>query len=155
MQNQRQASIAPASRCLFLTSLSAFFWLGAFLQQDVPLFSADGSLFYTILPAKQGARGEFRHIASLSAQVSFRAVKFYSFVSHPWITEDSGCKHFNDVCDSRSVFSPQSPPSLSSEKQFILFSPKLQLPKHHLKYGSCFTATYSCWVVKSHTFGLM
>ncbi|XP_077402511.1 inactive dipeptidyl peptidase 10 isoform X2 [Vanacampus margaritifer] len=36
--------------------------------QDVPLFSEDGSRFYTILPAKQGARGEFSHIAALSAQ---------------------------------------------------------------------------------------
>uniref|UniRef100_A0A8C3ACI1 Uncharacterized protein n=1 Tax=Cyclopterus lumpus TaxID=8103 RepID=A0A8C3ACI1_CYCLU len=35
-------------------------------RQDVPLFSADGSVFYTILPAKQGARGEFQHIAGLS-----------------------------------------------------------------------------------------
>lgn len=38
-------------------------------QQDVPLFTADGSMFYTILAAKQGARGEFHHIAGLSAQV--------------------------------------------------------------------------------------
>ncbi|XP_036961369.1 inactive dipeptidyl peptidase 10 isoform X1 [Acanthopagrus latus] len=38
-------------------------------RQDVPLFSADGSVFYTILPAKQGARGEFHHIAGLSAQL--------------------------------------------------------------------------------------
>uniref|UniRef100_A0A7N8X7U4 Dipeptidyl-peptidase 6b n=1 Tax=Mastacembelus armatus TaxID=205130 RepID=A0A7N8X7U4_9TELE len=37
------------------------------LQQDVPLFSADGSVFYTILPAKQGARGEFHHIAAASS----------------------------------------------------------------------------------------
>lgn len=43
----------------------------SFPWQDVPLFSADGSVFYTILPAKQGARGEFRHIAGLAAQVSF------------------------------------------------------------------------------------
>ncbi|KAA0707287.1 Inactive dipeptidyl peptidase 10 [Triplophysa tibetana] len=37
-------------------------------QQDEPMFTADGSLFYLILPAKQGARGEFLHIASLPAQ---------------------------------------------------------------------------------------
>ncbi|XP_019721307.1 inactive dipeptidyl peptidase 10 [Hippocampus comes] len=37
-------------------------------QQDVPLFSDDGSIFYAILPAKQGARGEFSHLAALSAQ---------------------------------------------------------------------------------------
>uniref|UniRef100_A0A8C2KG03 Uncharacterized protein n=1 Tax=Cyprinus carpio TaxID=7962 RepID=A0A8C2KG03_CYPCA len=38
-------------------------------RQEEPLFTADGSLFYLILPAKQGARGEFLHIASLPAQV--------------------------------------------------------------------------------------
>uniref|UniRef100_A0A8C4GT28 Inactive dipeptidyl peptidase 10 n=1 Tax=Dicentrarchus labrax TaxID=13489 RepID=A0A8C4GT28_DICLA len=34
-------------------------------SEDVPLFSADGSVFYTILPAKQGARGEFHHIPAI------------------------------------------------------------------------------------------
>lgn len=43
--------------------------LSFFLEQDQPLFTADGSMFYTILAAKQGARGEFHHIAGLSAQV--------------------------------------------------------------------------------------
>lgn len=38
-------------------------------KQDVPLFTSDGSMFYTVLAAKQGARGEFHHIAGLSAQV--------------------------------------------------------------------------------------
>ncbi|XP_053705212.1 inactive dipeptidyl peptidase 10 isoform X1 [Synchiropus splendidus] len=37
-------------------------------KQDTPLFADDGSVFYTVLPAKQGARGEFRHVAALSAQ---------------------------------------------------------------------------------------
>uniref|UniRef100_A0A673CT00 Cytochrome c domain-containing protein n=1 Tax=Sphaeramia orbicularis TaxID=375764 RepID=A0A673CT00_9TELE len=45
---------------------------------DVPLFSSDGPMFYTILPAKQGASGEFHHIANLSAQVSMRAINFNS-----------------------------------------------------------------------------
>ncbi|KAL4623688.1 inactive dipeptidyl peptidase 10-like isoform X1 [Arapaima gigas] len=36
--------------------------------QEAPLFSEDGSSFYLTLPAKQGARGDFRHIASLPAQ---------------------------------------------------------------------------------------
>nr|XP_057906734.1 inactive dipeptidyl peptidase 10 isoform X2 [Doryrhamphus excisus] len=36
--------------------------------QDVPLFSKDGATFYAILPAKQGARGEFGHVAALSAR---------------------------------------------------------------------------------------
>lgn len=44
--------------------------LSSSLEQDVPLFTADGSMFYTILAGKQGARGEFHHIASLSTQVS-------------------------------------------------------------------------------------
>lgn len=43
--------------------------LSFFFKQDIPLFTADGSMFYTILAAKQGARGEFYHIAALSAQV--------------------------------------------------------------------------------------
>uniref|UniRef100_A0A3Q2U4K4 Inactive dipeptidyl peptidase 10-like n=1 Tax=Fundulus heteroclitus TaxID=8078 RepID=A0A3Q2U4K4_FUNHE len=41
---------------------------GACSEQDVPLFSSDGSIFYTVLPAKQGARGEFHHIAGLTVQ---------------------------------------------------------------------------------------
>lgn len=52
------------------SSLPSLLWPGASLEQDVPLFSADGSMFYTILPAKQGARGEFHHIAGLSSQVA-------------------------------------------------------------------------------------
>lgn len=44
------------------------YWMCLVLQEE-PLFTADGSLFYLILPAKQGARGEFLHIASLPAQV--------------------------------------------------------------------------------------
>uniref|UniRef100_A0A8C9ZZC0 Dipeptidyl-peptidase 10 (Non-functional) n=1 Tax=Sander lucioperca TaxID=283035 RepID=A0A8C9ZZC0_SANLU len=54
-----------------------------FLHQDVPLFSADGSVFYTILPAKQGARGEFHHISltlSWSKSNSFRL----SYSSNVW-----------------------------------------------------------------------
>uniref|UniRef100_A0A3B4BGE4 Dipeptidyl-peptidase 6b n=1 Tax=Periophthalmus magnuspinnatus TaxID=409849 RepID=A0A3B4BGE4_9GOBI len=35
-------------------------------RQDLPLFSSEGPVFYTILPAKQGASGEFHHIANLS-----------------------------------------------------------------------------------------
>uniref|UniRef100_A0A4W5LXI4 Inactive dipeptidyl peptidase 10-like n=1 Tax=Hucho hucho TaxID=62062 RepID=A0A4W5LXI4_9TELE len=34
-------------------------------RQEVPLFSSDGSWFYLTLPAKQGARGEFRHIPAI------------------------------------------------------------------------------------------
>lgn len=48
--------------------------------QEVPLFSADGSVFYLTLPAKQGARGEFRHIASLSSQVSAARMRHHVYL---------------------------------------------------------------------------
>ncbi|TKS76676.1 Inactive dipeptidyl peptidase 10 [Collichthys lucidus] len=51
---------------------------------DVPLFSADGSMFYTILPAKQGARGEFHHIAGLSAQPAIPSVPPRFLTSGSW-----------------------------------------------------------------------
>uniref|UniRef100_A0A3Q3XAT7 Inactive dipeptidyl peptidase 10-like n=1 Tax=Mola mola TaxID=94237 RepID=A0A3Q3XAT7_MOLML len=58
---------------------------GACSEQDVPLFSADGSMFYTILPAKQGARGEFHHIAGLSSQQpAFPAVPPRFLTSGSW-----------------------------------------------------------------------
>ncbi|KAI3357722.1 hypothetical protein L3Q82_016132, partial [Scortum barcoo] len=53
-------------------------------RQDVPLFSADGSVFYTILPAKQGARGEFHHIAGLSAQPAIPSVPPRFLTSGSW-----------------------------------------------------------------------
>uniref|UniRef100_A0A8C5GVA1 Inactive dipeptidyl peptidase 10-like n=1 Tax=Gouania willdenowi TaxID=441366 RepID=A0A8C5GVA1_GOUWI len=48
-------------------------------RQDVPLFSGDGSVFYTIVPAKQGARGEFHHIASAVPSVPPRFLTSGSF----------------------------------------------------------------------------
>uniref|UniRef100_A0AAQ4QNA3 Dipeptidyl-peptidase 6b n=1 Tax=Gasterosteus aculeatus aculeatus TaxID=481459 RepID=A0AAQ4QNA3_GASAC len=53
-------------------------------QMDVPLFSSDGSVFYTILPAKQGARGEFHHIAGLSAQAAIPSVPARFLTSGSW-----------------------------------------------------------------------
>eukprot|EP00064_Thunnus_orientalis_P005747 superscaffoldBa00000576_g5761 len=53
-------------------------------SEDVPLFSADGSVFYTILPAKQGARGEFHHIAGLSAQPAIPSVPPRFLTSGIW-----------------------------------------------------------------------
>ncbi|KAF3697244.1 Inactive dipeptidyl peptidase 10 Dipeptidyl peptidase IV-related protein 3 [Channa argus] len=53
-------------------------------SEDVPLFSTDGSLFYTILPAKQGARGEFHHIAGLSAQPAIPSVPPHFLTSGSW-----------------------------------------------------------------------
>ncbi|KAF0035865.1 hypothetical protein F2P81_011177 [Scophthalmus maximus] len=65
-------------------------------RQDVPLFSADGSVFYTILPAKQGARGEFHHVAGLSAQVRFFSAEdfFHTFVSSSYhVQQNTGYLH--------------------------------------------------------------
>ncbi|XP_067301877.1 LOW QUALITY PROTEIN: inactive dipeptidyl peptidase 10 [Pseudorasbora parva] len=53
-------------------------------RQEEPLFTADGSLFYLILPAKQGARGEFLHIASLPAQASTPSVSPRFLTSGNW-----------------------------------------------------------------------
>uniref|UniRef100_A0AAQ6IT43 Dipeptidyl-peptidase 6b n=1 Tax=Anabas testudineus TaxID=64144 RepID=A0AAQ6IT43_ANATE len=53
-------------------------------SEDVPLFSADGSVFYSILPAKQGARGEFHHITGLSAQPAIPSVPPRFLTSGSW-----------------------------------------------------------------------
>ncbi|XP_054639787.1 inactive dipeptidyl peptidase 10 [Dunckerocampus dactyliophorus] len=52
--------------------------------QDVPLFSEDGATFYAILPAKQGARGEFGHVAALSAQTTVSSVPARFLTSGNW-----------------------------------------------------------------------
>uniref|UniRef100_A0A3Q0S745 Dipeptidyl-peptidase 6b n=1 Tax=Amphilophus citrinellus TaxID=61819 RepID=A0A3Q0S745_AMPCI len=53
-------------------------------SEDVPLFSADSSVFYTILPAKQGARGEYHHIAGLAAQPAIPSVPPRFLTSGSW-----------------------------------------------------------------------
>lgn len=53
-------------------------------RQDVPLFSSDSPVFYTILPAKQGASGEFHHIANLSAQPATPSVPPRFLTSGNW-----------------------------------------------------------------------
>lgn len=53
-------------------------------RQEVPLFSADGSVFYLTLPAKQGARGEFRHIASLPTQPAVPSAPLRFLTSGSW-----------------------------------------------------------------------
>uniref|UniRef100_A0A3Q3KQB8 Uncharacterized protein n=1 Tax=Mastacembelus armatus TaxID=205130 RepID=A0A3Q3KQB8_9TELE len=45
---------------------------------------SDGSVFYTILPAKQGARGEFHHIAGLAAQSAIPSVPPRFLTSGSW-----------------------------------------------------------------------
>ncbi|XP_004560478.2 inactive dipeptidyl peptidase 10 [Maylandia zebra] len=77
-------------------------------RQDVPLFSADGSVFYTILPAKQGARGEFRHIAGLAAQLAIPSVPPRFLTSGSWdvtvlcaLDEKAGKIYFLSTEESR------------------------------------------------------
>ncbi|KAA8591327.1 hypothetical protein FQN60_002270 [Etheostoma spectabile] len=77
-------------------------------SEDVPLFSADGAVFYTILPAKQGARGEFHHIASLSAQPAIPSVPPRFLTSGSWdvsslcaLDEKAGKIYFLSAEESR------------------------------------------------------
>nr|XP_019960255.1 PREDICTED: inactive dipeptidyl peptidase 10-like isoform X2 [Paralichthys olivaceus] len=77
-------------------------------RQDVPLFLADGSVFYTILPAKQGARGEFHHIAGLSAQPAIPSVPPRFLTSGSWdvtllcaLDEKAGKIYFLSTEESR------------------------------------------------------
>uniref|UniRef100_A0AAZ1X9S9 Dipeptidyl-peptidase 6b n=1 Tax=Oreochromis aureus TaxID=47969 RepID=A0AAZ1X9S9_OREAU len=49
-----------------------------------PVFVRDGFVFYTILPAKQGARGEFHHIAGLAAQPAIPSVPPRFLTSGSW-----------------------------------------------------------------------
>ncbi|XP_066564342.1 inactive dipeptidyl peptidase 10 [Amia ocellicauda] len=53
-------------------------------QQEAPLFSPDGSFFYLTLPAKQGARGEFHHIATLSDQPAVPSTPSRFLTSGNW-----------------------------------------------------------------------
>ncbi|XP_061645980.1 inactive dipeptidyl peptidase 10 isoform X1 [Phyllopteryx taeniolatus] len=78
------------------------------LQQDVPLFSDDGDMFYAILPAKQGARGEFRHIAALSAQPTIPSISPRFLTSGSWdvislctLDEKAGKIYFLSTEESR------------------------------------------------------
>ncbi|CAG03962.1 unnamed protein product, partial [Tetraodon nigroviridis] len=96
MQNRRQESF-------YITY--PFFWV---FKQDVPLFTADGSLFYTILAAKQGARGEFHHIAALSAQPAVPTVPPRFLTSGSWdvsslcaLDEEAGKIYFLSTEESR------------------------------------------------------
>ncbi|XP_038866806.1 inactive dipeptidyl peptidase 10 [Salvelinus namaycush] len=81
---------------------------GACSEQEVPLFSSDGSWFYLTLPAKQGARGEFRHIASLPAQPAIPSVPPRFLTSGNWdvtvlcaLDEDNGKIYFLSTEESR------------------------------------------------------
>uniref|UniRef100_A0AAR2J5W9 Uncharacterized protein n=1 Tax=Pygocentrus nattereri TaxID=42514 RepID=A0AAR2J5W9_PYGNA len=75
---------------------------------EEPLFSADGSQFYLTLPAKQGACGEFRHIASLPAQPALPSASPRFLTSGNWdvttlcaLDEKNGKIYFLSTEESR------------------------------------------------------
>ncbi|XP_056129435.1 inactive dipeptidyl peptidase 10 [Lampris incognitus] len=77
-------------------------------RQEMPLFSADGTVFYMILPAKQGARGEYHHIASLSAQPAIPSVPPRFLTSGNWdvtflcaLDEEAGKIYFLSTEESK------------------------------------------------------
>ncbi|XP_076840196.1 inactive dipeptidyl peptidase 10 [Brachyhypopomus gauderio] len=77
-------------------------------HQEAPLFSADGSQFYLTLPAKQGASGEFRHIAGIPAQPALPSVSPRFLTSGNWdvaelcaLDEENGKIYFLSSEDSR------------------------------------------------------
>ncbi|XP_023193783.1 inactive dipeptidyl peptidase 10-like [Xiphophorus maculatus] len=77
-------------------------------RQDLPLFTSDGSVFYTILPAKQGARGEFHHIAGLTVQPAIPSVPPRFLTSGSWdvtllcaLDEKAGKIYFLSTEESR------------------------------------------------------
>ncbi|KAJ8390509.1 hypothetical protein AAFF_G00103060 [Aldrovandia affinis] len=77
-------------------------------RQEAPLFSGDGSVFYLTLPAKQGARGEFRHIAALPVQPAVPSVPPRFLTSGNWdvtslctLDEENGKIYFLSSEESR------------------------------------------------------
>ncbi|MGH0178938.1 UNVERIFIED_CONTAM: hypothetical protein FKN15_077976 [Acipenser sinensis] len=69
-QSQSALTICEATTgaCLEKHKMTSDAWITK--QQEEPLFSQDGSTFFLTLPVKQGARGEFQHIALLSTQAA-------------------------------------------------------------------------------------
>uniref|UniRef100_A0A3Q1KGA8 Dipeptidyl-peptidase 6b n=1 Tax=Anabas testudineus TaxID=64144 RepID=A0A3Q1KGA8_ANATE len=88
-------------------------------RQDVPLFSADGSVFYSILPAKQGARGEFHHITGLSPAIPSVPPRFLT--SGSWdvtllcaLDEKAGKMYVTDTVCGAGLTHPSKPLSACS-----------------------------------------
>ncbi|XP_012690427.2 inactive dipeptidyl peptidase 10 [Clupea harengus] len=108
VQNQSVLSVCEATTgaCSEKHKMSVDLWQTQ--QQEVSLFSADGSVFYLTLPAKQGARGEFRHIASLSSQPVLSSVSPRFLTSGNWdvtslcaLDEETGKIYFLSTEESR------------------------------------------------------
>uniref|UniRef100_A0A8C4SBF0 Dipeptidylpeptidase IV N-terminal domain-containing protein n=1 Tax=Erpetoichthys calabaricus TaxID=27687 RepID=A0A8C4SBF0_ERPCA len=81
-QNMSVLTICEATTgaCVEVSALDT--WL--IKQQEAPLFQQDGSVFFLTIPAKQGARGEFHHVAMLSAQPGSSPAPLRFLTSGDW-----------------------------------------------------------------------
>ncbi|KAJ8265511.1 hypothetical protein COCON_G00146100 [Conger conger] len=107
-QNQSVLSVCEATTgaCSEKHKMAVDVWQDQ--RQEAPLFSGDGSVFYMTLPAKQGARGEFRHIAALPVQPAVPSVPPRFLTSGNWdvtslcaLDEEMGKIYFLSTEESR------------------------------------------------------
>ncbi|XP_030623526.1 inactive dipeptidyl peptidase 10 [Chanos chanos] len=115
VQNQSVLCVCEATTgaCSEKHKMWVDFWQDQ--RQEEPLLTADGSVLYLTLAAKRGARGEFRHIASLPAQPGLSSVSPRFLTSGNWdvtslcaLDEENGKIYFlstEESTQSRHLYS--------------------------------------------------